>query len=418
MAERCIKCQEEIDRIYSVCRRCAEEFLSDNIFGVISSPLITSPPMDRYKEDSNPLLGIGERPDGELIYQPGQEVLEEVKSIQVEDMDEDDYRYVERRMNTILAEIGVPKQIDFEKYLFSKAETKVFSELFYKLEAIEKTFSEQSGNASLYLRIANLFHYNYQRADVGLFEPEFREEMKKDYLEKAEGYYQLSSEADDGSIYPLRNRAFLLLDAGDPEKAKEYFQKAVFTGDEDLKTRLGVVEASIKMGELEEAKEDLEPLKEEGEKNPRFWFLKGEIARKEDRWGRAIQFYDNSLENQEGFIPAMLEKADLLRERGWGDDARVFYNNILKLDEENLGALEGMADLYIQKEDHEEAIGWLDEILAIDPQKKDIWVKKAESLRELENYDGAMESYENALKVDSDLKSAIEGKKEIEEKTG
>lgn len=418
MAKQCIKCKEEIDRIYSVCRKCAEEFLSDNIFGVIASPLITSPPMDRYRDESNPLLAIGERPDGELIYQPGEKVLEEVKSIQVEDMDEKDYKDVERRMNIILAEMGVSKEIDFEKYLFSKAETKVFSQLFYKLEAVEQVFSEVDGNASLYLRVANLFSYSYHKADLGLFEPEFREEIKKDYLEKAEGYYQFSSDADDESIYPLRNRAFLLLEAGDPEKAKEYFQKAIFTGDEDLKTKLGMVEVSVKMDELEEAEEELEPLEDEMEKNPRFWFLKGEIARKEDRWGRAIQFYDKSLENQDEFVPALLAKADLLRERGWTDDARVLYNRISRIDEENLQALEGIADILIRRKEHKEALRWLDDALAVDPQEKYIWVKRADTLKELEKYDDAIESYENALMIDSDLQPAIDGKKEIKEKIG
>jgi len=416
MAEQCIKCQKKIEEIYSVCRDCGERFLSDNIFGMIASPLITSPPIDRYREDSEPLLAIGERPDGELIYQSKERVLEELSSIDIKDMDEDDHEHMERRMNVILAEMGVPKGIDFERYLFSKAETRVFSELFYKLEELEQKFLGQGGNASLYLRVANLFYYSYQKADTGLLHPDFREEIKKDYLEKSEGYYQLSSDIEGNSIHALRNRAYLLLDADRYEKAKEYFQKAIFSGDDDLKTKLGGVEASIKMGELDEAKEELEQLKDEAEADPRFWFLKGEIVSKEDRWGRAIQYYDEALEDQKDFLPAMLAKAELLRERGWSDDAEVMYNSILRLDEEDLDALKGMADVLIQEEKYEEAIGWLDELLAIDPQKKYGWLKKAESLRELEKYDEAVKSYENALKIDSDLEPAIEGKKSVKEK--
>lgn len=418
MAKQCIKCQEEIDEIYSICRDCGEEFLSENIFGIAASPLITSPPMDRYRKDSEPVLAIGERPEGELIYQPGKKALEELKSISVEDMDKNDYENIERRMNTLLAEIGVSKEIDFKRYLFSKAETKVFSELFYKLEALEQNFSEQSGNGSLYLRLANLFSYSYKKADIGLFDPNFRDEIKQDYLEKAEGYYQLSSDTKDESIYPLRNRAYLLLDADEADKAKEYFQKAVFKGDEDLRTRLGIIEASVIMGELKEAKEEIESLKEDVEKDPKYWFLEGEIARKEDRWGRAIQFYDKSLENQDMFIPAVLAKADLLRERGWDDDAKDLYNRVLRTEEENLQALEGIADILIQEREYEKTIGWLDEVLALDPQKKYIWIKRAESLKELEKYDEAIKSYENALKIDSSFEPAIKGKKSLKEKTG
>lgn len=416
MVKQCISCQKDIEEIYSICKSCAEEFLSDNIFGMSAEPLITSSPIDRYREDSEPTLAIGERPTGELQYEEGKDVLEELRSIQVEDMDEEDYASTERRMNTILAESGVSKEIDFEKYLFSKAEARAFSELFYTLEDLEHHFSERKGNSSLYLRIGNLFYHSYRKVDTGLFEPSFRERIKNDYVEQAEGYYELSYNTDNSEILSLRNRGFLLLDSGELRRAEEYLKKFLSLDPKNVKAQLGLVDVLLNKGNTEEAEENLEKVIDTDVYSYKRWYLEGEIAREKDKWGRAIQFYDKAIENDEGFLPALLSKADLLMEREWYEDASEVYHKILRTEKENISALEGKGTILTHQEEHERAIGWFEEALAVDPHEKDIWVKTAENLQELERYEEAKKNYENALKIDSDLERAIEGKEECETK--
>ncbi|MEF8873395.1 MAG: tetratricopeptide repeat protein [Candidatus Thermoplasmatota archaeon] len=415
MARQCIKCQREISDLASICSECAEEFLSENIFGLVSSPIISSPPIDRYREDSEPVLAIGERPEGDLSFEPGKKVLEEVESWDVEELDEEGYRRVERRMNVILAELGVPKDIDFEKYFYSKKEAEVFSQLYYTLEELEDKFEDKRGFSPLYLRVANLFYYSYKSADTGLFDLDFRKDITDDYKDKAEGFYELAAQIDehDAEIYPLKNRAFLLLEFGELERAESFFGDALSVDPDDLKSRFGLIETLLEEGKLEEAEEEIERVVERAEEDPQLRFLRGELARKRDKWGRAVQFYNEASESEEdGFVPAMLSKASLFLENEMPERSSDIYEKVIEIDEEDTQALKGLGVAYRAQGESKEALRWFNKALAIDSHDKKLWVKRAEILQEIENFKEAVKDYNNALEIDSGFKPAVEGKNE------
>lgn len=418
MVRECIRCEREISDIASLCSRCAEEFLSDNIFGLIASPLICSPPIDRYKKDSEPILTIGERPEGELIFEPGEKVLEELKSIEIEEIDEKSYERFENRMNVILAEMGVSKDIDFDSYLFSKEDTKVLSQIYYCLEELEHEDQEKKGCSTLYLRLANLFYHSYRCADTSLLELDFKRSIKDDYKEKAEGYYELAVEASgedhEDKIYALRNRAYLLLECGETGRAEDIFEEALSIDPDDLKSRLGLVKLFLEEDRLEEAETYIEESMDDFEDVPEGWFLKGELAGKRDRWGRAIQFYNNSLDLEEGkrAVPALLSKGSLFLKNDRLGKAAETFEKVLEMDEENIDALEGLSEIKEKQGDSGEALRWLNKALAEDSHRKDLWTKRADVLKGMGNYKKAVKDYENALKIDSEYGPAVEGKEE------
>ncbi len=416
MARQCIKCQREISDLASICSGCAEEFLSENIFGLVCSPTISSPPIDRYREDSDPILAIGERPGLDLNFEPGKKVIEEVESLKLEEMDEKRYERVERRMNVILAELGVPKHIDFEKYFYSKKEAEVFSQLYYALEELENEFEEERGCSSLYLRIANLFYYAYKCADTGLFELDFRKNITDDYKEKAEGFYELSAQIveDESEIYPLRNRAFLLLESAEPERAESFFEEALRIDPDDLESRLGLIETLLEKEELDKVENEMDRVIKTAEEDPQFLFLRGELARKRDKWGRAIQFYKEASEREEkkGFVPAMLSQASLFLENDMSERAADIYEMIVEIDKENIRALNGLGISSKAQGENKEALRWFNKALAIDSHDKDLWVERAEVLQEIGNYQEALKDHNNALEIDSGFERAQEGKNE------
>ncbi len=414
MVRECIKCRSEVSEIASICSGCVEDFLSENIFGMAASPLISSPPMDRYREDSDPFLAVGERPEGEVIFEPGKKVQDELNTI-LEDLD---YDSIENKMNIIMAELGVSKDIDFDNYLFSKKDTKVLSQLYYKLEELEHEVEKMSGEPNLYLRIANLFYYSYRCADTSLFELDARKSITNDYKEKAEGYYEFAAQKKRESIYPLKNRAFLLMEEGELESAESYFRAALSIDSKDLETRAGLAGLLLKEKRLEEAEIEIEKIMDEFEEDPHIWFLKGELYRKKDAWGRAIQFYNKSEDHEEEFIPALISRAYLFLEHDMVSKAMDDFEKVLESDDENIQALEGLGLCFEKKGKGEEAIRYINEALTIDSHREDIWVKRGEMLQKRGDHEEAVKDFSNALEIDKGYRRAIDGKNKSMKKLG
>lgn len=407
MAGRCISCEKDISDLASICSGCSEEFLSENIFAMSASPLISDPVIDRYREDSEPVLTIGERPEDELIFEEGDTVKKELESIKIEDIDGKVYERIENRMNVILAELGVPKHIDFEGYRFSKKDTEVFSMLYYKLEELRDELDVEKKNPSLYLRLANLFYHSFRCVDDSLFELDFRKKIKDDFKDNAEHYYEEASGADQGVfLYSLRNRAHLLLENGEFEKAKDLLEEALAVEPDDLKSRLGLVSLLLEEEHLEECEEELEDLTEEFEEDPEVWYLRGELARARDKWGLAIQFFDRGLDKEEGFVPAMVSKGQLFYENEMLERAGRIFEDVLELEEENLQAMKGSIKVLEEQGKSAETLRLLNRALAVESHDVELWMKRGKTLQGLGNYEGAVKDFQNALEIDSDLEEA------------
>ncbi len=419
MAGRCISCEKDISDLASICSGCSEEFLSENIFAMSASPLISSPAIDRYREDSEPVLTIGERPEDELIFKKGDTVKKELESINIEDIDGKVYERIENRMNVILAELGVPKHIDFEDYRFSKKDTEVFSMLHYKLEELRDELDVEKKNPALYLRMANLFYHSFRCVDDSLFELDFRKKIRDDFRDNAEHYYEEAFGSDQGVfLYSLRNRAHLLLENGEFERAKDLFEEALAVEPDDLKSRLGLVSLLLEERQLEECEDELEDLREEFEEDPEVWYLRGELARARDKWGLAIQFFDRGLEKQDEFVPAMVSKGQLFYENDMLERGRGIFEEVLELEKENLQALKGLIKVLEKQGKSAETLKCLNRALAVESHDEGLWMKRGKVLQDLGNYEEALKDFQNALEIDSDLEEARKSIEDCMEKIG
>ncbi|MFW6141692.1 MAG: tetratricopeptide repeat protein [Candidatus Saliniplasma sp.] len=404
----CIRCEKNIEELYLICTECAKDLFSENIFWIASSPTIHEPVIDRYKEDSEAFLRVGDVPDDELEFRKGDDTLKEIGNVDIENLGSEGYVRVQKRFNTILAEMGVTNNFDPDKYVFSDKDVKVFSEIFYLVEEMEHKFAKHKGRAKLYLKIGNLFFYTGLNTDSSAFEMQFRNKVKRDLLREADGYYSLAIENSEGEVLPQYNKGLLHLERGEISDSKERFETVLDSEPDNFPAKIGLIRSLIKFDRLDEAEDELNSLLEEYDSEKEIWFLKGEIARLKDRWGGAIQFYNQCLKIDFKFEDALTHKCEILLDRGMYSQANNAFDEYIKEEKYNPEVWFGKARALYYMDKWGGAIQCINEALVLDPQIKEAWVTKGDIFADKKQYDLAIDSYENALKIDPVYENAKE----------
>lgn len=393
MTNQCIKCEKEIEDYYDLCTECAKDAFSENIFWIACDPLISKPVINRFRDHSETILTIGERPT-EILFEQGQTVEEEIGTFNPKS--EKEYKIIHEKMNSTLGEMGVSKEFKKENYLFSKKDMKVFSNLFLKLEKIERDFSDTKGLASLYLRFGNLFFYNAMKSDIGIFEPEFRDKIVNDMFKESEGFYTLAIQSDQNDPIFHKNMGKLLLRKDEADRAIESIESSLEL-EESLESKKLLVKALIKSGNLEETEAKLEELDEDDD----YWLLKGDIAKARGGWGRSIQFYEESSGDK-----AYIKKADLFLQNERYEPALEAYSEYLKRDENNHKALKAKARCLFELNRKEEALNHMKKSISIDPQDDEKWFMLGDMMEDKEETDEARKAFQNATEINPENKDA------------
>ncbi len=362
--------------------------------------------MDRYRKDSEPVLTIGERPGSELVFIAGARTLDEVKSMFSNgSMEGDD---IQRSLNRILAELGVPLDIDFEKYVFSSEDIKVFAEIFYSLEEFRKGRKEFQALTELHIRIANLFFYTAKCADTCAFEPEFRKKVVKDLLDEAHIHYDHALSEKDGNVNVHANLGFLYLQQGLYDESKAHFEKALEMDDGSLVPHVGLARLLIELGEYDKADNILDKLISLDKKDPRGWFLKGEIIRIKGLWGGAIQMYEHALECDSGFKDALMMRGRVFFERKMYDKAKVVFNQMIHSDDYEPGGWFWKGNTLHTMGKWADALDCVNEALSTDSQMVDAWILKGDIFMGRNVFEEALLAYKNALKIEPDSPVLLE----------
>lgn len=413
MTDECIRCDKEVGDLYLICTECTEDLFAESLFWIASSERIGDPVIDRYKKDSEPVLTIGERPGNELEFIPGDKTLDEVKKITEGGMDSMGKSSIYQRLNTIMAEMGVLKEVDFDRYIFSNRDIEVFSEIFYFLDGEDK-----KGDDELYpllLRMANLLHYTVKKVDDSAFKPALRDELIDDFYNRAERYYERVLEFSEDDPIPLRNRGLLNLYMEDYSKSKEYFSQALEADGSDLEANLGMIKVMLQTGDIEKIEDRLNPLLDSNPEDPEVWFLKGEESRLKGRWGGAIQFYNQALSQDDNYTEAQLMKGKVLEENDMLEKADDIFDLLLDIDDWNEEAWLAKAKALYSLGKWGGSIQCLDEALTIDSQLDEAWELRGDILSDQGLYQEAVAAYENTLKINPELENVVEKKERCEE---
>ncbi len=410
MIGNCIRCGKDISDIYLVCTECAKAKFEDNIFWIAAGSVIGNPVTDRYREDSVPTLTIGERPGEELEYMPGEPTLDEVKAL----LGDDDPERILHKMNTIMAELGVSKTIDFKNYLFSPKDVLVFSEIFSSFEGMEFPTDGLPELENVYLRLANLFYYDSECADISAFEPKFRTTIVDDLLAQAEKYYKEAITRSQDST-AARNLGWLYLGIEDHSGAEEHFRIALELDENDIDAQIGLAEVLFETGKHDEADEIIDRLITVDRNDPRIWYLKARSTQADGRWGGAVQLYDQAFNKDRNFIDALIMKGRVLIDEGMYEEANRVFDQIIEKDDFNADAWYWKAKVLYITEKWGGALQCIHEALSIDTQMVQGWGLKGDILYEREVYEEAMVAYDNALEIAPDSEE-IRKKKETCEK--
>ncbi len=400
MIGNCIRCEKAISDVYLVCTECAEAQFEKNIFWIAASSVIGNPVIDRYREDSEPTLTIGERPGDELEYLPGKSIIEEIEQLP----DEHDPAKRIYKMNRTMAELGIPEDIKFNGYIFSPKDVELFFDIFSYFEGMEPPSEGFPELERAYLRLANLFHYTSECADISAFDPGFRKTVVKDLREQAEKYYKEAVDISEDPA-PSRNLGRLYLKDENYSAAEENFRKAISLDQEDIDAHIGLAEVFIETGKHKKADEIIDSLILKDKNNPLIWYLKAERTRMEGRWGGAVQLFEQAYNKDRNFTEALVMKGRVLIDEGMLEEADRFFDQVIEKDEFNASAWYWKSKALYMMEKWGGALQCIHEALSIDSQMVDGWKLKGDILFEREVYEEALVAYNNALEIEPDSES-------------
>ncbi|MFO7991989.1 MAG: tetratricopeptide repeat protein [Thermoplasmata archaeon] len=416
MSGKCIKCDEEIDDFFLICSDCARGLFSDNMFWIAASPVIGPPVIDRCKEDSEPTLTIGERPGDELQFRGGKKTLAEVKELMEKRGSSYSEENIFQRYDRILVEMGVPKHIDFDHYIYSRESVRVFTEIFFAVEEIREDNNASLYAPGLFLRLGNLLHYTSKKTDDSAFEPKFRHKAVDDLVEEAKSYYEIAEKlSEKPDIHGYNNLGKLHLDNGEYESAKDNFQRALRIDKDNFDTRIGLTKSLIGQEQPEEAERVVDQMLKKFSDKPDVWYLKGDISFVKDVWGGAIQFYNQALSKDDTFHKARMAKAKVFHEKGMLQEANDELDDLIEKDESNAEAWYMKADILDRMEKWGGAIQCLTQALSLDPQMIRAWDLQGDILVEQEQFEEAFEAYNTSLKIYPNREEIVKKKKECEE---
>lgn len=232
---------------------------------------------------------------------------------------------------------------------------------------------------------------------------------------------------------PLMDRAEHLLDEGKYDEALDIYEQQIEMNPDDVRALLGKARALLGKKQLDRAFRILDRVAEIEPDNPWPWYYKGVAMKDLGRWGGAVQLLATATSIRPDFIPAHLERARILTERGRLEDALRIYNSVLKMEniceahtgkgnvlmtmgkwgaalQEALTALKiepGNLDALLLKARIEKDRGlWerlldtAEEIITGHPEMAEGYLYRGEALRGLERFEEAAEALGEAVKRD------------------
>ncbi len=135
-------------------------------------------------------------------------------------------------------------------------------------------------------------------------------------------------------------------------------------------------------------------------------FEKGFEASQNGEFAKAISFFDQVLEIDPNYVPALNNKGSALRILGMYEEAIVYFDKALEIDPNDVKALYNKGNALSDLEKYEEAIVSYDKALEIEPNHVKALYNKGNALYDLEKYEEAIVSYDKALEIDpNDVKA-------------
>ncbi len=197
------------------------------------------------------------------------------------------------------------------------------------------------------------------------------------------------------------------LRARDFESAIVEAQHVLRGNPSDCEAILVLIEALISKGDLKEAAPRVHAYYERNNVDPRAWYWRGEVAKREGRWGAAVQYFSKAVSLDQKMVSAWVSMGETLLDHDKPGGADESFSRALEMDPDNARAWFGKGKALVQLGRWGAAIQCLERYIAIEPGKSDAWLLKADILFEKEKYTRALEAYERYIALVGDDSYAL-----------
>lgn len=175
---------------------------------------------------------------------------------------------------------------------------------------------------------------------------------------------------------------------------------------------LVLIEALVSKGNLREAAPKIRIFYEKNNTDPKAWYWRAEVARREGKWGASVQYFSKAVSLDPTMVEAWVSMGQALLEHDRFNGADESFSRALEIETSNARAWLGKGKALKALGRWGAAVQCLDSYTVLAPKDSDAWLLKADLLFENEKYNRAFESYDKYLGLVGDDSYAL-GRKGI-----
>ena len=202
------------------------------------------------------------------------------------------------------------------------------------------------------------------------------------------------------------------LKARDYETAAVQAEHVIRANRDDDVANLILIEALIFKGDMKQAEPKVHAYYERHHEDPKAWHWRGEIAKRQGKWGAAIQYFSKAVTFDPKMVDSWVSMGETLLEHEKLTGADESFSRVLEIDPRNSRAWLGKGKALKALGRWGAAVQCLDNYNVSEPKDSDAWVLKADLLFEREKYKRAVEAYEKYMELVGDDSYAL-GRKGI-----
>lgn len=408
----CVNCGKSIEAGNYICEKCTEDAISQHRIG--SSLAMCSSAQSDIFFNTSTILDVEQAMSPESLNLFSSEAEKRPYPEEFFDIDKataDRGEWLLKGYVRMLKNIDLPFDLE-EKSLpiFTDKDLSIAEKVLKGAEVLENKFPDFF-DIDLYILLGSL-HYSLGFSGSGVITIADEEY----HINKAEEFYDKALSIDTNSLPARKNKAKLLLKIGEYEDALEslnWILSNLKPPGDDLSVVLNKGIALLELDRLDEASECFDGVLDRNPTNAEAWFRKGNILRNTDRWGGAIQCFNEAIKHDLKREDIRIAMVELYIANGKYKDATDRLSEVLKMNISDPYAwyLQGIVFSKIGR--WGAAVQCFNTALTINPYHVKSWKAKGDLLAGGNRYDEALDCYENALKHRPDSFTLLNSKIKI-----
>jgi len=260
--------------------------------------------------------------------------------------------------------------------------------------------------------------FEFKKA-TSVTEPEGKEEARETTEIKAVSPTEVQSAKPAPRPAPAPKPARGIIDvAKDALKARDFdsalvqAQHIIRSDPDNHDANLVLIEALVSKGNLRDAAPRVRTFYEKNNTDPKAWYWRGEVARREGKWGAAVQYFSKAVSLDPTMVEAWVSMGQALLEHDRLNGADESFSKALEMETDNAKAWLGKGKALKALGRWGAAVQCLDSYSVLVPKDSDAWLLKADLLFDNEKFNRSLESYDRYLALVGDDSYAL-GRKGI-----